>query len=254
MLKKSSLVIDLAYKELGYVETGKNITKYSAYFEGTDFYNGSKGDGKTWGAEWCDIFVDYLFCNAYGMENARLMLYQPKKSCGAGCKYSAQYYRNNKAFDKNPKVGDQIFFGKVGNEYHTGLVVAVNDKVVTTIEGNSNNMVRKIAYRRDDSGIAGYGHPMFDDNMVVNLQGYQGTFPTLPKRGYFVINDRGVNVKRMQEFLKWFDNTLLPRYGCDGVFGRETLSAVISFETRNNITPDGKFGPVCLAKAKEIKK
>lgn len=52
IVEAKNKVSNTAIGEVGYTETGKNITKYSAFFEGTDFYNGSKGDGKTWGAEW----------------------------------------------------------------------------------------------------------------------------------------------------------------------------------------------------------
>lgn len=155
-------VINFAMAEVGYKETPKNITKYSAYFEGTDFYNGSKGNGKTWGAEWCDIFVDYCFCNVFGMEKARTMLYQPKKSCGAGCKFSAGYYKSNKAFYNNPKPGDQIFF-IVGNDInHTGIVTKVTSARVYTVEGNSNNAVQTHAYALDNKKIAGYGRPCYN--------------------------------------------------------------------------------------------
>lgn len=154
-------VINFALAEVGYKETPKNITKYSAYFEGTDFYNGSKGNGKTWGAEWCDIFVDYCFCNVFGMDTARTMLYQPKKSCGAGCKFSAGYYKSNKAFYNKPKPGDQIFFIVGSGINHTGIVTKVTATRVYTVEGNSNNAVQTHAYALDNKKIAGYGRPRY---------------------------------------------------------------------------------------------
>lgn len=161
-------VINFAMAEVGYKETPKNITKYSAYFEGTDFYNGSKGNGKTWGAEWCDIFVDYCFCNVFGMEKGRAMLYQPKKSCGAGCKFSAGYYKAAKKFYTVPKPGDQIFF-IVGNDInHTGIVTKVTASRVYTVEGNSNNAVQTHSYALDNKKIAGYGRP--DYSLTGNVQ------------------------------------------------------------------------------------
>ena len=139
-------VIEIAKNEVGYHETGTNITKYTAYFEGTDFYNGSKGNGKTWGCEWCDCFNDYCFCNAYGME-------------------TANYYRNAGAFIKRgegePKPGDQIFFGSYGNESHTGLVEKVENGRVYTIEGNSTDAVRANNYSLNYTRISGYGRPDF---------------------------------------------------------------------------------------------
>lgn len=156
-------VINFALNEVGYKETPKNITKYSAFFEGTDFYNGSKGDGKSWGAEWCDIFVDYVFCNVFGMEEGRQMLCQPKKSAGAGCKFSANYYKQAKRFYTEPEKGDQIFFF-VGNEInHTGIVIDVKEGKVHTIEGNSGDAVKKHSYALTNKKIAGYGRPMYKE-------------------------------------------------------------------------------------------
>ena len=158
-------VIEIAKNEVGYHETGTNITKYTAYFEGTDFYNGSKGNGKTWGCEWCDCFNDYCFCNAYGMETAKKMLYQGSKSCGAGCKFSADYFRKNGKFVKRgeaePQEGWQIFFGSYGNESHTGLVEKVENGRVYTIEGNSTDAVRANNYSLNYTRISGYGRPDF---------------------------------------------------------------------------------------------
>ena len=157
-------LIDFALGEVGNKETGKNITKYSAFFEGTDFYNGSKGDGKTWGAEWCDIFVDYCFCNVFGMEEGRQMLFQPKKSAGAGCKNSADFYKKAGRWHDKAEEGDQIFFYVGGEINHTGIVTKVDDKKVYTVEGNSGDAVKTHSYNKDgNKKIAGYGRPMWKE-------------------------------------------------------------------------------------------
>ena len=243
-------IISLAKSELGYREGKNNITKYADFFDKqhSTFYNGKKQ-----GVAWCDLFCDFLFVYTFGEERALSMLYQPKRSCGAGCKYSAQYYKAHNAFDRNPRLGDQIFFGRQGDESHTGIVVGLTPYSVTTIEGNSGNAVKQHTYNLTDSSIAGYGHPKYNTQPEIKV-GYAGTWPTLPSRGYFMKGDKGVNVCRLQEFLKWYDSTYLPRYGVDGDFGTETKTAVISFEAREGIKTDGLFGPVCLKKAKEIKR
>lgn len=169
MSKAIEKLIATAKAEIGYKETGNNITKYSAYFNNTDFYNGSKGDGKTWGAEWCDIFVDYCFCNVFGMETGRNMLCQPKKSAGAGCKFSAGYYKKAGRFFDKPEAGDQIFFFDTKGEInHTGLVSKVDDKKVYTIEGNSGNAVKAHSYALDNKKIAGYGRPRWSIEEVAS--------------------------------------------------------------------------------------
>lgn len=170
-------LVEFAKSQIGYKETGKNITKYSAYFEGTDFYNGSKGDGKTWGAEWCDIFVDYCFCNVFGMEKGRKMLCQPKKSAGAGCKYSAGYYKSAGRWHTSPEVGDQIFFYVGGDINHTGIVTKVAEGKVFTVEGNADNAVKEHKFALDNKKIAGYGRPRWNEeaNTIAD------TAPTKPE-------------------------------------------------------------------------
>lgn len=244
-------IISLAKSQIGYHEQGKNVTKYADFFDKqhATFYNGKKQ-----GVAWCDIFVDFLFVYTFGEERALDMLCQPKRSCGAGCKYSAQYYKAHNAFDRNPRLGDQIFFGRCGDESHTGIVVGLTTYSVTTIEGNSGNAVKQHTYNLTDSSISGYGHPKYNEDKQDVKVSYAGTWPTLPSRGYFMKGDKGVNVTRLQEFLKWYDNTYLPRYGVDGDFGNETKTAVISFQAREHIKQDGLFGKKSLATAKEIKR
>lgn len=176
-------VIGVALDEVGYLEKksnsnlynktanagNANYTKY-AYEMDTKyptFYNGKKN-----GFAWCDCFVDWCFVKAFGESPARSMLYQPAKSAGAGCPYSANYYRNNKAFYSSPKVGDQIFFGSKGKETHTGLVYKVDSSKVYTIEGNTSSAsgvvanggaVAKKSYPLGYAKIVGYGRPKYDD-------------------------------------------------------------------------------------------
>ena len=172
--KAAAYVVGVAESEVGYIEkksneqlTDKtanagppynNYTKYGAYFDNQrgeyEYYNGKKN-----GFDWCDQFVDWCFAIAFGIDNGRRMLYQPMKSLGAGCKYSAGYFRANNAWTTVPKIGDQVFFGKKGDESHTGIVVDVSADKVWTIEGNANNRVMKRVYYLNDGNIAGYGRP-----------------------------------------------------------------------------------------------
>ena len=173
-------VLDIAAAEVGYLEKksnasldlktanagSNNYTKYARDLDKLSVYNGKKQ-----GLAYCDIFVDWCFIKAYGLENGLKLLCQPKGGAGAGCTFSARYYQNKGQFHKkNPKPGDQIFFSKDGGKtcYHTGLVEKVANGNVYTIEGNTsgrsgviangNGVFRKsysLAYPR----IAGYGRP-----------------------------------------------------------------------------------------------
>lgn len=244
-------VLEIALGELGYREKGKNITKYSAYFNSyPDFYNGSKGDGVSWGCEWCDCFNDWSFCNAYGVETARQMLYQSKKSAGAGCKFSAQFYRDAGRFDKKPQEGDQIFFGPVGNEYHTGIVTRVQDNIVWTVEGNKNNCVCECRYRIDDPSIAGYGHPNYS---LVNETPNQTTTqnntkqkeqPVMITVPMLKLGSKGEAVKSLQILLNGYNFTGKngKKLTVDGDFGANTEFALRAFQRSAGLTPDGICG------------
>lgn len=159
-ISQQQQVIDYANSQIGYKETPVNKTKYSADIDANypNFYNTKKQ-----GAEWCDIFVDYCFLHCFGETETLKMLCQPKKSAGAGCKYSAQYYKNAKQWFTEPKMGDQIFFYVGGKINHTGLVAKVDSKKVYTIEGNSDDQVATHSYTLTNKKIAGYGRPKYTE-------------------------------------------------------------------------------------------
>ena len=182
----ADVVIDIANKEVGYLEKAsnsnldsktanagnKNWTKYARDIDKiSGFYNGKKN-----GYAWCDVFVDWCFVQAFGVDNAKRLLCQPSKSLGAGCVYSMRYYKNKKQFYSYPQAGDQIFFkDSDGDIVHTGLVIDVKDKYVYTIEGNTSSAsgvvanggcVREKKYAISYSRIAGYGRPAYDKKTV----------------------------------------------------------------------------------------
>lgn len=173
-------VLQTAEAEVGYLEkatnsnldskTGNaghgNFTKYSRDADNIPgFYNGKKQ-----GFPWCDVFADMMFVYTYGVATAKKLLCQPDKSCGAGCGYSANYYKAaGKFHTKNPKPGDQIFFkDSTGAVCHTGLVYKVDNAKVYTIEGNTSGTsgvvangggVFKKSYALSYNRIYGYGRP-----------------------------------------------------------------------------------------------
>ena len=171
----ASAVIAVAIGELGYVEKASNSqldsktanpgsanwTKYARDFDEKypKWYNGKKN-----GYEWCDMFVDWCFVTAFGYENALRLLCQPERSCGAGCTWSAKYYKQKgQFFTSNPQVGDQIFFGtSIDNCTHTGLVEKADSSKVYTIEGNTSNKCARRSYALNSAKIVGYGRPAYD--------------------------------------------------------------------------------------------
>lgn len=164
-MSSANEVIALARSQVGYKETGTNITKYASDFDNKypDFYNYKKQ-----GVAWCDMFFDWLLVTCFGMDEALRLTCQPKKSAGAGCLYSYRYYKAKGQVGTDPKMGAQIFFSKDKTEAginHTGIVVSFDDSKVYTIEGNSDNQVKNHSYSRTNTKIYGYGYPAYDSSI-----------------------------------------------------------------------------------------
>lgn len=153
-------VIATAIGEIGYKETGKNITKYAKYIDKNfpNFYNTAKQ-----GAEWCDLFVDYcVLVNCADDKEAEYVLCQPAKSCGAGCSFSYDYYKKAGRAGKEAKIGAQVFFGS-DKPKHTGIVVEIHDDSFVSVEGNSDDMVKRHTYKKNSSKIYGFGYPRYTE-------------------------------------------------------------------------------------------
>lgn len=167
-------VIQVAILEIGYMEKKSNAylddktanagngnyTKYARdLWEAVPhFYQGSKQ-----GYEWCATWYDWCLYVACGRDSSYAQAAKFYTGpYGAGCHYAAGYYKAAGAWYKDPMPGDQIFFGAPDSIQHTGLVEKVENGRVYTIEGNSNNMVRRCTYSLTDSSIVGYGRPRYD--------------------------------------------------------------------------------------------
>ena len=169
MDRTASNLIKIAEAQLGYREKASNsqlddptanagsanYTKYARDLYAAGYYNGNKN-----GYAWCDVFVDWCFWMLCGKDKkaAEAMECQTG-TLGAGCTFSAQYYRNAGRYSTTPRVGDQAFFK---NYAHTGIVTAVTADTVSTIEGNSDNRVKRHTYKRTSGTIIGYGHPKYE--------------------------------------------------------------------------------------------
>ena len=173
-MSRASEIVAMAMSQIGYKEKASNKqlddpaanagdanwTKYARDLASAGYYNGNKN-----GYAWCDVFVDWCFFKAYGKDEGQRIQCQTGPY-GAGCTYSMQYYQQKGRCDKNPKVGDQIFFrysGSTSGADHTGIVVEVTSNQIVTVEGNSGNQVRRNTYARSNSTIIGYGHPLYSE-------------------------------------------------------------------------------------------
>lgn len=244
------IVIDIAISQIGYHEKASNFdlddptansgsgnfTKYSRILDSIEgFYNGKKQ-----GFAWCDQFIDAIFVLAYGVNTAMELLCQPWGSAGAGCEYSAGYYKSKGQFYDYPETGDQIFFYSGGGINHTGIVVAVNGTTVVTVEGNADDMVKQCSYAIGSDYIAGYGRPNWSidgDDTIPDPEPVETTCEittTFPIIRYGAVS---VYVTIMQALLisKGFS---CGRYGADGEYGPDTKNGLYQFQKANGLEAD----------------
>ena len=156
-------VLDLAKRQLGYKETGNNNTKYSRFFdvEAWQWFNTKKQ-----GAEWCAIFICWLFAQneTLGKDQARTFLGcpQPKDNCAAGVPYFFDYLKNKgyKVDKSKGQPGDIIV---LNNKKHVGIIEKIEDGYYITIEGNKGNYVAHGSYKITSSYITGIFHPKWEN-------------------------------------------------------------------------------------------
>lgn len=223
----ASKVVEIALGEVGYLEKKSNksldsntanagYNNYTKYARDLDkissFYNGKKN-----GYAWCDVFTDWVFVEAFGVEKAKELLCQPDKSYGAGCYYSARYYKNKGQFHtQNPKPGDQIFFWNSSKTdvAHTGIVYDVDRTYVYTVEGNTSSTSGVVAngggvfckkYKLNYARIYGYGRPKYDVESTVSEKPYKPTVEEWQKAAIA-------------------DGFKFPKYGADGEWGNECIA------------------------------
>ncbi|MDE6616437.1 MAG: CHAP domain-containing protein, partial [Lachnospiraceae bacterium] len=135
-------IVSVAAKEIGYRETGNNMTKYGAWY-------GMNG------AAWCHMFVSW--CAAKAGIPASVV---PKT---ASTSEGMEWFKSRGIFKYKgkytPKRGDLVYF-KTGRN-HVGIVEKVTGSTLHTIEGNTPCMVARKTYPLSEKTITGYGVPKY---------------------------------------------------------------------------------------------
>ena len=134
--------IKIAEHWLGFHEHGVNGNPFSAHFHRPP-------------EAWCADFVSYCF------EKSGHPLGQ--KGVGfASVANMAAWFQSRGKWHHTPKVGAVVAFDwsfEAGRYNHTGIVTAVKNGRVYTIEGNSSDGVNRRSYPIVSSVLAGFGFP-----------------------------------------------------------------------------------------------
>ena len=259
-------VVDLAYSQVGYREGTNNYNKYAAYLDPLGITYGAKQN-----LAWCGEFVLWVFVQCFGVKNALEMLCSPNPTGIPVCENGAKYFKNAGRWTNKPSVGDVIFFNVSGGINHTGIVVGVTSKAITTVEGNSSDMVSRRTYSVSEIGgkIAGFGVPKWsvvadqnvNDEIVVEdpiensapeVKGFSLSF-------HYLSNGAGMDALRyLRDEVRAVQQLLIAKgytcggYGDDGEFGSGTEQSVRNFQFNNGLEVDGVVGPKTRAKLEGV--
>ena len=165
-------VLDLASRQIGYKETGDNITKYARFFdvEAWQWFNTKKNGVPGVNGGWCAIFCCWLLAQneTLGQKQALSFLGcpSPKNNCAAGCGFLYDYMKTKgyKSTIANVKPGDFVFFkDKKGKCYHVGICFDVDGNNIHTIEGNKDNQVKKCHHYKNSDIYFGVMSPKWEN-------------------------------------------------------------------------------------------
>jgi len=154
--------IDLAKKEKGTYEIGKNNVKYNTWFYGEEVEDCYK-NGKFVSYAWCSVFILWVGNEAGLLDGNNMPTFsEARKGYMEGQKELSKWYEKKGRLHKlsdngqeeyKPRSGDIGFF----KHSHVGIVVAYDQskKYVYTIEGNADEAVR--FQRRSILEFRGFG-------------------------------------------------------------------------------------------------
>lgn len=156
--KKSEKDLEDFNKNIG----ANNYTIFAKIFE--------KATGLNYqGQYWCDLFIDSIFIECFGVERARELL-------GGFSAYTPTSFNNFKRMgrllkkNEKPMRGDIIFFKNEKRINHTGIVDEIYDYGLASVEGNTSPQsgiienggeVALKKYFFNNPRIAGYARPNY---------------------------------------------------------------------------------------------
>lgn len=189
---------------------------------------------------WCATFVSAvgILCGLTGI--------MPTE---CGCPKMISLYKSLGRWEESdgyiPAPGDIIMYdwgdsGKgenSGNPDHVGIVEKVDNGIITVIEGNYSNTVKRRTLAINGKYIRGYCLP--DYASISEEKEMQ--IPTLRK------GSKDESVKAMQTLLIGYGYTC-GCCGADGDFGDGTLVALRNYQMDNRLVVDGVCGPKTWAK------
>lgn len=159
-------IIEIAANEIGVCENppNSNNVKYNTWYYGHPVQDGFPTKNSKY--PWCAVFISWLF-------KAEQSLCLKTSSCVQ----MLEWFEKRGQIVKTPMPGDIVFFKYSTNNRrtnHVGLVIGVDGKIITTIEGNTSTTSQdnggKVMRRNRYSNIVAYARPKYSDNTTVKAE------------------------------------------------------------------------------------
>jgi len=144
----SAFAISIALAEVGTIEQKENLTKYGKFM---------KADGLPWCGSFCNWVLAQAGVKVHSVVSTAL---------------GAHKFKETSRFFSEPVIGDLAFMDfphdGVDRISHVGIVVAIDGKTVTTIEGNTsgsgdqrNGGMVMVKHRTVGKEVVGFGRPKY---------------------------------------------------------------------------------------------
>jgi hypothetical protein len=154
----AAFAIQIAKAEIGTIEEGDNLTKYGEFTKAN-------------GLPWCGSFCNWVLAQA-GVKVHSVV------STAIG----AHKFKETSRWSETPSIGDLAFMDfphdGIDKISHVGIVVGIDGKTITTIEGNTsgngdqrNGGMVMAKTRTIGKEVVGFGRPKYVP--------YKGEFPTV---------------------------------------------------------------------------
>lgn len=206
--------------------------------------------------DWCDVFVTKVAIECG-------MVKEIGTECGV--ERHIQIFKDKGIWFEDgrltPKSGDIICYNwndgtqpNTGWADHIGFVEQVKGGIITTIEGNYSNVVKRRSIVVGSGVIRGYARPNYG-NEVVNKPVVKPTVKpvekgfNLPKGVYrYRKNERlryGEDVKDIQKALislHYYPDVKKKDKGLDGWYGEKTANAIKRVQSMYGLKQDGDYG------------
>lgn len=237
-MSRISKLLYIALSQVGVKENGRNNVPYNTWYYGREVCD-TAGTGAY---AWCVVFLSWCAHQA-GLSAA----IPQENNVGDLMKHYQQLGRYFARDSRTPEAGDLIFF-RTSAGRHIGLVLATDGSSVATVEGNTSNAVRLRDYSLADGTILGWGVPDYESCSAAadESSGKEELDLMELKKG-----DRSEAVRALQIRLL-YEGYELGGYGdkkdgADGEYGAKTRAAVLEYQKKNGLTPDGIAGVQTLS-------